>query len=86
MALSTQDEPGTKRTVSERRSVNHFELAFTNYEFLLDFGQAYDPSEDALIHTRMIMTPRNAMTLSKMLAELVEQYKTQASEAAQEIN
>lgn len=82
--MSTQAEPGTKRTVSERRSVNHFELAFTNYEFLLDFGQAYDPSEDALIHTRMIMTPRNAITLSKMLAELVEQYKARGTEVAQE--
>ena len=59
----------------EGRSANHFEMAYTKFEFLLDFGQAYDTSEQPLLHTRIIMTPSSAKTLSKMLAHLIEQYE-----------
>ena len=59
----------------EGRSANHFEMAYTKFEFLLDFGQAYDTSERPLLHTRIIMTPSSAKTLSKMLAHLIEQYE-----------
>jgi len=60
--------------VVEGRSANHFELAFTESEFLLDFGQAYDTNHEPLIHTRIIMTPRSAMTLARMMHEIVEQF------------
>jgi Protein of unknown function (DUF3467) len=56
----------------EGRCANHFELAFTESEFLLDFGQAYDPGEP-LIHTRVIMTRRSAKVFVSMLQELVQQ-------------
>jgi hypothetical protein len=58
----------------EGRSANHFEVAFTESEFLLDFGQSYDDSEEPLIHTRIILTPMSANTLFAMLNELLEQY------------
>jgi hypothetical protein len=58
----------------EGRSSNHFELAFTESEFLIDFGQAYGNSGDVLVHTRIIMTPRSARTLVQMLQEMVEKY------------
>ena len=58
----------------EGRSSNHFEIAFTESEFLLDFGQAYGEPADALIHTRIIMTPRSAKTFLKMLTEMVDKY------------
>jgi hypothetical protein len=61
----------------EGRSANHFELAFTDSEFLLDFGQAYDNAEAALLHTRIIMTPRSAKTLLRMLKDLVARYESQ---------
>ena len=61
----------------EGRSANHFELAYTKFEFLLDFGQAYDTPEQALLHTRIITTPSSAKTLSHMLAHLVEQYEAE---------
>jgi hypothetical protein len=60
----------------EGRSANHFELAFTTSEFLLDFGQAYDNSDGPLRHTRIIMTPQSAKTLTLMLQSLLEQYET----------
>lgn len=60
----------------EGRSANHFEVAFTESEFLLDFGQSYDDGQDALIHTRIILTPLSAKTLFSMLRELLEQYES----------
>jgi hypothetical protein len=60
----------------EGRSSNHFELAFTESEFLIDFGQAYGESGEALAHTRIIMTPRSAKTLLRMLNELMHTYET----------
>ena len=59
----------------EGRSANHFELAFTEFEFLLDFGQAYDTSSEALVHTRIIVTPRSAKALLRMLQQLIEKYE-----------
>jgi hypothetical protein len=58
----------------EGRSSNHFEIAFTESEFLLDFGQAYGEPAEALIYTRIIMTPRSAKTFLKMLTEMVHKY------------
>jgi Protein of unknown function (DUF3467) len=52
-----------------------FELAFTTSEFLLDFGQAYGSRNEAVIHTRILMTPVSAKTLTTMLQNLLEQYE-----------
>jgi hypothetical protein len=73
--LATDPDKGRRRLPVEGRSANHFELAFTASEFLLDFGQAYDSSNEALIHTRIIMTPQSAKTLTQMLQSLLEQYE-----------
>jgi hypothetical protein len=59
----------------EGRCSNHFEIAFTEFEFLLDFGQAYGTSGESLIHTRIIATPRSAKTLLHMLQEMVDKYE-----------
>lgn len=64
-----------QRAPVEGRSANHFELAFTEFEFLLDFGQLYDTHGQALIHTRIIVTPRSAKTFSTMLQDLVKKYE-----------
>lgn len=59
----------------EGRSSNHFELAFTESEFLVDFGQSYGKEQESLIHTRIILTPLAAKTFLAMLHELVDQYE-----------
>ena len=59
----------------EGRSANHFELAFTESEFLVDFGQAYGKEQEPLIHTRIILTPLSATTLLAMLDDLIRQYE-----------
>jgi hypothetical protein len=66
---------GENRLPVEGRSSNHFEVAYTEFEFLLDFGQAYGESGEALIHTRIITTPRSAKTLLHMLQEMVDKYE-----------
>jgi hypothetical protein len=70
-------DAGRKGSPVEGRSSNHFELAYTNFEFLLDFGQAYDTSEHVLLHTRIIMTPSSVKTLSHMLQHLIGQYESE---------
>ena len=73
--MGTEPNETGPRVPVEGRSANHFELAFTMSEFLLDFGQAYDNSREPLIHTRIIMTPVSAKTLALMMQNLVEQYE-----------
>jgi hypothetical protein len=59
----------------EGRSANHFEVAYTQFEFLIDMGQAYQKSEPPIVHTRIIMTPNAAETLVNMLTQLLAEYK-----------
>ena len=73
------DVPECRKAPVEGRSANHFELAFTESEFLLDFGQAYDTANAALLHTRIIMTPRSAKTLLSMLQDLIARYESEVA-------
>jgi Protein of unknown function (DUF3467) len=73
--LAIDPDEARPRLPVEGRSSNYFELAFTASEFLLDFGQAYDSGNEALIHARIIMTPLFAKTLTLMLQNLLEQYE-----------
>jgi len=73
------DDQQRKSPLVEGRSANHFELAFTESEFLLDFGQAYDTSGESLMHTRIILTPRSAKTLARMMQEIVQQFEKTVS-------
>ena len=61
--------------MAEGRYANHFELAFTEAEFLLDFGQSYDREREPLIHTRIILSPLSAKAFFAMLQDLLEQYE-----------
>jgi hypothetical protein len=60
----------------EGRAANHFEVAFTEFEFLLDFGQVYGKTREPLLHTRIIMTPHSTKTFLRMCQEIVEQYES----------
>jgi hypothetical protein len=66
-----------RKPALEGRSANHFELAFTKYEFLLDFGQAYNTSEGTVLHTRIIMVPSSAKALMRMLEQLIARYESE---------
>ena len=59
----------------EGRSANHFELAFTESDILLDFGQSYGETAEALMLARIILTPQSAKTFLVMLRDLLDQYE-----------
>ncbi len=59
----------------EGRCGNHFEIAFTEFEFLLDVGQIFANSGKPIVHTRLIMTPHAAETLENMLERMLADYK-----------
>ena len=59
----------------EARCANHFEVVFTDSEFLLNFGQLFDGETEPLIHTKVVVTPRSARTLGSMLESLIECYE-----------
>jgi hypothetical protein len=66
-----------RKPALEGRSANQFELAFTKFEFLLDFGQAYNTSEGTFFHTRIIMIPSSAKALVHMLEDLIARYEAE---------
>jgi hypothetical protein len=78
------DDEGRQRPPVIGIGANHFQLAFTETEFLLDFGQAYGDPGEPVIHTRIIMTLRSARTLCRMMQELVEKFDSTAGVRAGE--
>jgi len=60
----------------EGRYANYFELGFTAFEVLLDFGQFDSESGDTLRHTRIITNPSSARVLLKMLSEIIDEFET----------
>jgi len=73
--LDPETDDVKRKEPVEGRCANHFELAFTESEFLLDFGQLYDDRDKPLLHTRIIVTPRSVKTLVHMLQDMVEKYE-----------
>ena len=59
----------------EGRYANYFELGFTAFEFLLDFGQFDQGTESPMRHTRIITNPTAARVFLKMLADSVAEYE-----------
>ena len=59
----------------EGRYGNHFKVGFNSFEFILDFGQAYDGVSVALHHTRIITGPAYAKALAHLLHESLAAYE-----------
>lgn len=59
----------------EGRYSNHFKVGFNSFEFILDFGQAYDGVSVALHHTRIITGPAYAKALAQLLHESLAAYE-----------
>jgi hypothetical protein len=66
------------RVRGEARYSNHLEIGQNAFEFLLEFGQAYDsPEEKPLVHTRIVTSPYYAKHFSDLLLESVRRYEEQ---------
>jgi uncharacterized protein DUF3467 len=60
----------------EARYANHLEIGQTPFEFLLDFGQSYEPGEQTVLtHTRVVTSPYYAKHFSDLLRESVRRYE-----------
>jgi hypothetical protein len=58
----------------EGRYVNHFQIGFNAYEFIIDFGQEYPP-DAARIHTRIVTSPQLARSLSETLERSLREHE-----------
>jgi hypothetical protein len=59
----------------EGRYANYFKVGHNAIEFLFDFGQCYQESEKAQLHTRIITSPVYAKALLDTLRQSVDQYE-----------
>ena len=59
----------------EGRYSNYFKVGFNSFEFLLDFGQAYEEVPGALHHTRIITGPAYAKALAHLLLDSLATYE-----------
>jgi hypothetical protein len=78
-----KDEPGK----TEARYANHFEIAFSQFEFLLDFGQSYGEEQPIQPHTRVVTGPAYVAMLLGLLQKSVDNYQSEygAIQAAKRI-
>jgi hypothetical protein len=59
----------------EGRYSNHFKVGFNSFEFILDFGQAYEGAAVELHHTRIITGPVYAKALAHLLLDSLAAYE-----------
>jgi len=67
----------------EGRYANYFELGFTAFEFILDFGQFDRETGGVVRHTRIITNPASAKVLLDMLGDVVREYEAKVGKAGE---
>ncbi len=58
----------------ERRYTNHLRVGFNRLEFLLDFAQAYDGS-DEIVHAQLVAAPAHVKQFAALMHGCVSQYE-----------
>jgi len=59
----------------EGRYSNYFKVGFNPFEFILDFGQAYESAPVPPHHTRIVTGPAYAKGLAHLLLESLAAYE-----------
>jgi hypothetical protein len=59
----------------EGRYTNYFKVGFNSFEFILDFGQAYQGGVGETLHTRIITGPAYAKALARLLTDSLAAYE-----------
>jgi hypothetical protein len=59
----------------EGRYSNSFKVGFNSFEFVLDFGQAFEGVSMAVQHTRLITGPAYAKAFASLLLESLAAYE-----------
>lgn len=73
--MNNESPPPPETHDLEGRYANCFKIGYNAFEFLLDFGQAYNENQRAPFHTRIITSPIYAKTLLKLLQDSIAQYE-----------
>jgi len=70
-------QPGMRRRDDDRegRYSNYFKVGFNSFEFILDFGQAYEDGAREVLYTRIITGPAYAKALSRLLTDSLAAYE-----------
>ena len=69
-------EPPRALTAEPVAYANHFAVGFNAFEFLLDFGQAYDSAEGmAVAHTRIVTSPAYAKAFRALIDRSIAEYE-----------
>lgn len=74
----SNDKTGSRISTPEGRYANVFRIGFNAQEFLLDFGQlrqGSDEDENERYHTRIIVVPVNTRRFLALLQESVESFE-----------
>ena len=58
------------------RYANHFAVSFSQWEFIIDFGQSYSEDGKTELLTRIITRPAYAKDLLEILRESLTRYAT----------
>jgi hypothetical protein len=67
----------THPTNAKGAYANYFEVGHTAFEFVLDFGEAYQGGGLAPCHTRIVTTPVYVLALLDVLSRAVADYQSQ---------
>ncbi len=59
----------------EGHYANYFKVGHNALEFILDFGQFYNGTDTAHVHTRIITNPSYAKALLETLREAIAEYE-----------
>ena len=54
---------------------NHVRIGYNAFEFVFDFGQAYEGEDDEMYHTRIIMNPLSVKELLTVLLGSMKSYQ-----------
>lgn len=60
---------------AEAHYANFFEVGYNAFEFLLAFGQSYANDAQEQLHTRLVMGPRYAKELLRVLEQSLKDYE-----------
>ncbi|HEX6086009.1 MAG TPA: DUF3467 domain-containing protein [Thermoanaerobaculia bacterium] len=59
----------------EGRYTNYFKVGFNSFEFIVDFGQAYEEGAGEVLHTRIVTGPVYAKALARLLTDSLAAYE-----------
>jgi hypothetical protein len=68
-----------QRVPLEGRYANFFKVGHNAYEFILEFGQLYEPEGRPGIHTRIITSPAYVQELLRTLQEALAEHERQSA-------